>query len=105
LISNAIKFTNVGGEIKTSAQIKGSFLEISVADNGIGIAPENLEKIFKIDESFTTPGTLNEKGTGLGLILSKEFVENNKGKIRVVSEYGKGSTFIFTLPKQNPETD
>lgn len=97
LISNAIKFTRQGGEIKVSAEKRAKEILVSVSDNGIGIAPGRLEKLFRIDESDSTYGTNNEKGTGLGLILCKEFVENHGGKIWAESEEGKGSIFYFTL--------
>jgi len=97
LISNAIKFTRQGGEIKVSAQKRSKEILVSVSDNGIGIAPERLEKLFRIDESDSTSVTNNEKGTGLGLILCKEFVKNHGGKIWAESEQGKGSVFYFTL--------
>lgn len=98
LISNAIKYTNPGGEIRIEASRTGSFTEISIIDNGIGISKEDAEKLFKIDVKHSGIGTAGETGTGLGLMLCKEFVEKNKGKIRVESEPGKGSRFIFTLP-------
>ncbi|WP_321308977.1 ATP-binding protein [Marinifilum fragile] len=97
LVSNAIKFTPRGGVIKVSSQVVGQFIEITVADNGIGITPENISKLFKIDEKVTQNGTENETGTGLGLILCKEFVERHGGEMRVESELGKGSKFIFTI--------
>jgi len=98
LISNAIKYTNQGGFIKISVNKEGKYCKISVSDNGIGISSENITKIFKIDESYTTVGTEREKGTGLGLILCKEFVEKNGGEINAKSESGKGSSFSFTIP-------
>ncbi len=98
LIGNAIKFTNSGGKIMISAQERKSFVEISVKDSGIGISEEAQRKIFKIDAFQSTAGTNNEKGTGLGLLLCKEFVELHSGNIRVESEPGKGSEFKFTLP-------
>lgn len=98
LVSNAIKFTPDGGNIIILAREKYNTVEISVTDTGLGITAENLQKIFRLDTHFTTPGTGNEAGTGLGLILVKEFVEKNKGKISFSSEPGKGSTFTFTLP-------
>jgi signal transduction histidine kinase len=97
LISNAIKFTRHGGEINLSAKKKSNGILISVSDNGVGIAAERLIKLFRIDESNSTYGTEKERGTGLGLILCKEFVENHGGKIWAESEEGKGSTFYFTL--------
>jgi len=102
LISNAIKYTYQGGFIKISINKKGKFCEINISDNGIGISEENIPKLFKIDESYTTVGTEREKGTGLGLILCKEFVEKNGGIIKVKSELGKGSTFSFNLPTLQP---
>jgi len=97
LISNAIKFTIKGGEIHISAEKRADEILVSVSDNGVGIAPERLEKLFRIDENNSTPGTNNENGTGLGLILCKEFVKNHGGKIWGESVNGKGSTFYFTL--------
>lgn len=97
LISNAIKFTKESGVVKISAEKRTNEIFISVSDNGIGIAPERLKKLFRIDEYDSTLGTKNEKGTGLGLILCKEFVENHGGKIWAESEVEKGSTFYFTL--------
>ncbi|MFH0842184.1 MAG: ATP-binding protein [Bacteroidota bacterium] len=98
LVSNAIKFTNRGGSIKISAEENSGIVLISVSDNGIGIPPENITKLFDISEVLTTKGTADETGTGLGLLLCKEFVEKHGGKIRVESEVGKGSNFKFTLP-------
>jgi len=99
IISNAIKFTNVGGEIIISTELKQNETIISVRDNGIGLNKKQIEKLFRVDESYSTPGTQNEKGTGLGLILCKEFVEKHKGKISVETELGKGSKFMFTIPR------
>ena len=98
LVSNAIKFTNNGGAINISAEEKDSSLIISVSDNGIGILPENIARLFDISEVLTTKGTEGESGTGLGLLLCKEFVEKHGGRIWVESEVGKGSVFKFTLP-------
>ncbi len=98
LISNAIKFSRVGSVIYVSAGVKNNMIEVSVADSGVGIRQENLERLFLVDSTFSTRGTLNEKGTGLGLVLCKEFVEINKGTIWAESELEKGSTFYFTLP-------
>lgn len=99
LISNAIKFTRQGGQIVILADKKPDELMISIADNGIGIKKEAIGKLFRIDENHVTLGTQNERGTGLGLILCKEFVEKHGGKIWVESEVGKGSEFCFTIPK------
>jgi len=98
LINNAIKYTNINGEIKINACELNKFVEVTVIDNGIGISAENKRKLFKIDAFHSTPGTHNEKGTGLGLLLCKEFVELHGGSIRIESEAGKGSKFTFTLP-------
>jgi PAS domain S-box-containing protein len=98
LMSNAIKFTNYGGAININAEQKDSNVTISVSDNGIGIAHDELIKLFDISKVITTKGTAKETGTGLGLLLCKEFVEKHGGKIWVESEVGKGSDFKFTLP-------
>ena len=98
LISNAIKFTPSGGEILIKSEKKDDMLIISIQDNGVGIEAERISRLFKIDENITTLGTNNERGTGLGLIICKEFVERNGGSIRVESEVGKGSTFSFSIP-------
>ncbi len=98
LLSNAIKFTKSGGEVRVKVEEKENYLQISVKDNGVGMKEEIKNKLFRIDQHVTTKGTDQEKGTGLGLILSKEFVEKNGGKIWVETEIGKGSEFIFTLP-------
>jgi len=97
LISNAIKYTHPGGAIIISAEEKGG-LTVSVSDNGIGIPKDRIEQLFRIDENYSTCGTQNERGTGLGLILCKEFIEKHGGKIWVESEEGKGSKFYFTIP-------
>ncbi len=99
LILNAIKFTEVGGEVSVAAKEKAGFIEIAIRDNGVGIAPEVQKILFEKTTGYSTRGTANEKGTGLGLILCKEFVERNGGQIWLESEVGKGSTFFFTLKK------
>ncbi len=98
LISNAVKFTNIDGVININAEQNSENITISVSDNGIGISPDNLSKLFGISEVITTIGTAKETGTGLGLLLCKEFVEKHGGKIWVESEVAKGSDFKFTLP-------
>jgi signal transduction histidine kinase len=97
LISNAIKFTRLNGEVKVEAIPQENILCISVSDTGVGIPQANLEKIFSFDTK-STQGTAQEKGTGLGLVLCKEFIEKNGGKIWVDSLQGEGSTFSFTVP-------
>ncbi len=99
LIGNAIKFTYPGGKIEISTKDQGAFVEISVSDNGTGISPENLSRLFKVEGDVKTQGTSREAGSGLGLILCKEFVVMHGGEIRVESEVGKGSVFRFTIPK------
>jgi PAS domain S-box-containing protein len=98
LVSNAIKFTNSGGSININAKENSVNVTISVSDNGIGIAPADLIKLFDISEVISTKGTAKETGTGLGLLLCKEFVEKHGGKIWIESISGKGSEFKFTLP-------
>ena len=97
-INNAIKFTNQGGKIEVDVRCIHNEVVISVKDNGIGIAKNRIEKLFRIDESESTPGTANEKGTGLGLILCKEFIEKHNGKIWVESDVGIGSAFSISIP-------
>jgi two-component system, sensor histidine kinase and response regulator len=97
LIFNAIKFTNRGGHVQISARGAAKMIEVSVADNGIGMNQQSLQKLFKIDSYHSTNGTANEMGTGLGLILCSEFVEKNGGNIRVDSTPGQGTTFHFTV--------
>lgn len=98
LISNAIKYTRQDGEIIISANKGQNEIMVSVGDDGVGIAANRLDNLFLIDQSESTPGTNDEKGTGLGLILCKEFVEKHKGRIWAKSQKGKGSTFSFTIP-------
>ena len=98
LISNAIKFSNPGGEIFVKVIAKNNLAEISVADSGVGMDEITLNNIFRIDNDVKALGTMGERGTGLGLILCKEFVERNSGKISVKSIVNRGSTFTFTVP-------
>ena len=99
LISNGIKFTREGGTVTIFAEEQDNLIKITAQDSGIGISKENIERLFRIDSNHTTLGTNKERGTGLGLALCKELVEKNRGKIWVESEPGKGTKFIFTLPK------
>jgi len=97
LISNAIKFTNPNGKITISLEKKQNKLIVSISDTGVGLSKESIENLFKISDNYSTPGTQNEKGTGLGLILCNEFIHKNNGKIWVESEVGIGTTFFFSL--------
>ncbi|MEM9390858.1 MAG: HAMP domain-containing sensor histidine kinase, partial [Bacteroidota bacterium] len=102
LIANSVKFTENGGEVTLSAvKAENHKFTVKVTDNGVGMNADQLNKIFDTSALYTTRGTANEKGTGLGLKLCKEFVEKMGGTIWVESEEGKGSTFNFTL--QNPD--
>ncbi len=97
LISNAIKFTKRNGSINIEAVKNNHSILISVFDTGVGMSPEQIKNVFNIENSFSTPGTEKEEGTGLGLILCKELVEKNNGTLNVISSVGKGSTFIVEL--------
>lgn len=101
LVSNAIKFTPQKGKITVSSFSEDGFVKIAVADSGVGIDKNKMDSLFKIDMKVSTPGTENEQGNGLGLVLCKEFVEHNGGKIGIESELNKGTTVWFTLPKPN----
>lgn len=98
LVSNAIKFTPEGGTITLSIQPDAKDVTVSIRDTGVGMSAEVIEKLFRIDTKHSTKGTADEKGTGLGLILCKDFIEKNGGRMSVISEINKGSTFYFTLP-------
>lgn len=99
LLSNAMKFTRDGSiTITMTKNIADNCVEVRIIDTGIGIEPERIKNIFSVSSGKTTLGTSGETGTGLGLILCKEFVERNGGKIYIESEFEKGSTFIFTIP-------
>jgi PAS domain S-box-containing protein len=98
LLTNAIKFSNKGGIISIRASAIENFAEIYVSDCGVGMDQKAIDNLFRLEITRSTAGTENETGTGLGLILCKEFIEKNGGTIRVESEVGKGSKFIFTLP-------
>ena len=98
IVSNSIKFTNAGGTITFEAKCVNDSCVLTLSDTGVGIEPEILEKLFIIDRLKTKPGLQGEKGSGLGLILSKELVESSGGSINVQSEVGKGTTFTITFP-------
>jgi signal transduction histidine kinase len=98
LITNAIKFTKPGGKILLKSEVVSNFANISVMDNGVGISEGDLKKLFKIDESLRSVGTLGEKGTGLGLLLCHDFIKQNGGTISAKQNPPEGTTFSFTLP-------
>jgi signal transduction histidine kinase len=98
LLTNAVKFTPQKGLVEISSYEKNNHIEIVVADSGIGISEDNQKKLFRLDEKFQTDGTDKEKGTGLGLVLCKEFIEKNNGEIWVKSKEGEGSMFYVSLP-------
>ena len=101
LLSNAIKYSNPGEIISINATLNDNMLEVIVSDTGTGISEEVKKKLFRIDEHVSLAGTANEKGSGLGLILCKDFIERHKGTIWVESEQGLGSRFVFRIPQQN----
>lgn len=101
LVSNALKFSFANGKIEIKAIMRPDEIEIQVKDTGTGIMKEDCDQLFKVGSFLSETGTENEKGTGLGLILCKEFVEKHGGRIWVESEIGKGSTFIFTINQNN----
>ncbi len=104
LISNAIKFTSPGGSVKILVETHNQNIKISIIDTGIGISDLAQQKLFRIDSSYSTLGTLEETGTGLGLILCKEFVEKHNGQIWVESVVNEGSQFNFTIPRLVTQT-
>lgn len=101
LMTNAVKFTDRDRKVEIKIDSQENIIEVSVMDEGIGIPEEYIDKLFRIDEKYKTNGTAGEKGTGLGLIICREFVEKNGGEITVKSRPGVGSTFSFTLPMSN----
>ncbi len=101
LISNGIKFTNVGGKVTISTKNTSDHFIISVADNGIGLKGHDQDKLFSVESNKSTKGTHGEKGTGLGLLLCKEFIELHKGQIWAEQNEGSGSIFKFSLPKHS----
>jgi len=97
LIGNSIKFTPSHGQIRISYDIQDHWVKIVITDTGVGMAPDQLERLW--DQQSSTTGTAGETGTGLGLLLCQQFVERHGGKLAATSELGLGSTFSFTLPK------
>ena len=100
LISNAIKFTKTGGRIDIYAVQNADYVKVSIADNGVGMSEETCKKLFLVSSNMTSKGTVGEKGSGLGLLLCKEFVDKHGGKIWAESKEGLGSTFHFTIPSK-----
>ncbi len=99
ILSNALKFSNEGDNISiVISHNKGGFVKVEIKDSGIGMSDEVINKLFKVEENYSSVGTAGEKGTGIGLIICKDLIQRNKGKIGVESELGKGSTFWFLLP-------
>lgn len=98
LVSNAIKFSHQRADVLISCEKSDTHVKISIQDYGIGMSEETIKKLFRVDESYSTPGTNNEKGTGLGLVLSNDFIKKHGGTIDVKSELGKGSVFCICLP-------
>ncbi|MBS3999016.1 MAG: tetratricopeptide repeat-containing sensor histidine kinase [Desulfobulbaceae bacterium] len=107
LMSNAIKFTSKGGEVTLSTRINAEYCELKVKDTGVGISEEDLKKLFRIDVHYSTFGTSREKGTGLGLILCREFMEMNHGSIEAQSSIGKGTELTIKIPLKpsKPQSD
>jgi signal transduction histidine kinase len=102
LITNALKFTPEGGQVVVSFVDKINSIEVFVTDNGVGISKDNFNILFCEKTFYSTRGTANEKGSGFGLLLCREFVERNGGTLKVDSTVGEGSTFSFSLPKVKP---
>lgn len=98
LITNAIKFSHSDSKITLKSTAENNMVKFSVQDSGTGIEPEYIDRLFNIESAFSTTGTGNEKGSGLGLILCKEFVEKSGGSIWLESTLGIGTTFYFTIP-------
>ncbi|HEY3405947.1 MAG TPA: ATP-binding protein, partial [Ohtaekwangia sp.] len=101
LLSNSIKFSHAESDVTITASRTQNSIRISVKDKGVGISAEIQEKLFSLNENITQPGTRNEKGSGLGLTLCKELIQENHGDITVVSKPGEGSEFIVTIPEYN----
>ncbi|CAG0940062.1 partial serine/threonine-protein kinase RsbW, partial [Candidatus Brocadiaceae bacterium] len=99
LLTNAIKFSHPGSTVTLSGEVKNSEVILKVADQGVGMSESQIDSLFRIDVKNSHPGTQGEKGTGLGLLLIKEFVQKHNGTIEIRSEPDKGSTFIIRLPQ------
>ncbi|MCS6809554.1 MAG: HAMP domain-containing sensor histidine kinase, partial [Bacteroidota bacterium] len=99
LLYNALKFTHVGGTVTISSQEQADAVRISVQDTGVGISEEDIVRLLEPDQSFSTVGTVGEKGTGLGILFCRELIEKNGGTLEIESVKHQGSTFSFTLPK------
>ena len=97
LISNAVKFTKSGGEVRVGIEVMENRIKVRVSDNGVGMSEQDQQKLFRTDVHLTKRGTADEKGTGLGLLLCKEFIEKNEGSIWVKSQEGEGTSFFFSL--------
>ena len=98
LITNSIKFSNTNSVVVIETYMEQEFVGVAVSDSGVGISPQNLERLFKLEETYSSEGTAHEKGSGLGLVICKEFIEKHKGRLYAKSELGVGSTFCFELP-------
>ena len=98
LITNAIKFTNPGGRILATAIRDTGCVKFCIKDNGVGMSQEIINDLFKTEKVITTKGTNSEVGTGLGLLLCKEFIDMHRGSIWAESQIGQGTTFFFTIP-------
>ncbi len=103
LLNNSLKFSNEGGEINITVYTNGDDNIFKIDDNGVGISPVRLKNIFNLSSNISTEGTSHEKGSGLGVILSKEFVEIHGGEIRIESEIGKGTTVMFNIPNKTED--
>jgi signal transduction histidine kinase len=99
LLSNAIRFTRSGGAVTIASRTEGDMEQVTVSDTGVGMSEKNLTGLFRIDRAYKKPGITGKEGAHLGLVICKEFVEKNGGRIEAESELDKGSTFRFTLPK------
>jgi len=97
LLSNAVKFSRDGGQVAISATRNKSDFVVCIRDTGVGISPEDQKKLFRLDEKYKSTGTAGETGTGLGLVLCKEFIDKHDGRIWCESKEGEGSAFYFTV--------